>query len=167
MRTPLPHGRIKPLPQLLAGEQLHVLVDGFHFADMNFSVRLAEQPGATSLFAGTEEESLMEGGPWLLAVQRQSYALCRQLIALERSRAAVSWIYAAFDTAALAAHLQARLNLRLPDGRSALLRFWDPRVLATLARRLDEAQRIAFFHSIRQWHFVVDGRPVHIGRDHA
>lgn len=166
MRTSLPYGRIKPLPPPLAGEHLHVLVDGFQYAEMNFSVRLAEQPYASSLFAGTEEESLMDDGPWLLAVERQSYAFCRQLIALERSRPAVSWIYAAFDTAVLAAQLQARLNMRLPDGRSALVRFWDPRVLGILARRLDEAQRMDFFHAIREWHFLLDGRPVHIGRDH-
>ena len=37
--------------------------------------------------------------------------------------------------------LQLRLDVNLPDGRSALLRFWDPRVLVNLARTLDGAQR--------------------------
>lgn len=159
-------GRIKALPEPLPGEHLYVLVDGFQYGEMNLPARLDEQPGAQGLFAGTEEESLMEGGPWLLAVQSQSEALCRDLLALEQCKPAVSWIYAALGIAELAAHLKARLDLRLPDGRSALVRFWDPRALAALAQRLDEAQRMFFFDSLREWHFLLDGRPVHIGRDH-
>ncbi|WP_299540851.1 DUF4123 domain-containing protein [uncultured Herbaspirillum sp.] len=166
MSASLLHGRIKALPKPLPGEHLHVLVDGFQYAEMNLPGRLAEQPGAQALFAGTEEESLKEDGPWLLAVQLQSEALCRDLLALEQCKPAVSWIYAALGTAELAAHLKARLDMRLPDGRSALVRFWDPRVLATLAQQLDEAQRLVFFDSLREWHFLLDGRPVHIGRDH-
>jgi hypothetical protein len=160
------HGRVKPLPEPLPGEHLHVLVDGFHYAEMDFAERLADQPGAWGLFGGTEEESLIDSGPWLLAVQWQSEAFCQQLLALESGRPSVSWLYAALGTAELAQQLQARLNFHLPDGRSALVRYWDPRVLATLARRLDEAQRMSFFDSIREWHFLLDGHPVHIGRDH-
>jgi hypothetical protein len=55
----------------------------------------------------------------------------------------------------------------LPDGRSALLRFWDPRVLVNLARTLDGAQREEFFGHIHEWHLLDAGRRMWIGRQHA
>ena len=60
--------------------------------------------------------------------------------------------------------MQLRLDLRLPDGREALLRFWDPRVLVGLMQVLDEAQRLDFFAHIEEWHLLQDGRRAWIGR---
>jgi len=44
----------------------------------------------------------------------------------------VTWLIAEADLRGLAHLLQLRLDVRLPDGRIALLRFWEPRVLANL-----------------------------------
>ncbi len=60
--------------------------------------------------------------------------------------------------------MQLRLNTRLPDGRTALLRFWDPRVLVSLAQLLDEVQRVEFFAHIEEWHLLDNGKRAWIGR---
>jgi hypothetical protein len=43
-----------------------------------------------------------------------------------------------FSLTELAAHLQKNMNIGLPDGRTALLRFQDPRVQVRLATMLND-----------------------------
>lgn len=44
----------------------------------------------------------------------------------------------------------------LPDGRLALVRFWDTRVLANLAHVLDPVQRRELFGHVFEWHLLLD-----------
>ena len=57
--------------------------------------------------------------------------------------------------------------MQLPDGRVALLRFWDPRVLVSLAEVLGPEQSAAFFAHIHEWHLLNNQQRVWIGRQDA
>lgn len=146
--------------------RLYALVDGLQY-EQRSGHPLQVAPGARPLFAGTPDAALAGAGPWLLDAELAPQELIAAVAALEAKAPAVSWIIAVADLEGLAALLQLRLDVRLPDGRSALLRFWDPRALAAIARELDERQRGEFFEPIVEWHLLVDGRRTHIGRHHA
>ncbi|SPK71036.1 conserved protein of unknown function [Cupriavidus taiwanensis] len=60
-----------------------------------------------------------------------------------------------------------RLDIKLPDGRTALLRFWDPRVLAALFQLMAGGQRTEFFRHIHEWHLLDKGIRFWIGRQDA
>jgi hypothetical protein len=49
-----------------------------------------------------------------------------ELGALERALPSLSWLMTTMDLDGLAQVLQLKLNAALPDGRQALLRFYDP-----------------------------------------
>lgn len=85
-------------------------------------------------------------------------------MALQSRAPFVSWLFTEVPLHGLAQLLQLRLDVRMPDGNTALLRFYDPRVLKGLALTLTPAQREEFFGHIHEWHFVVDGQALRIGR---
>ena len=58
--------------------------------------------------------------------------------------------------------LQSKLNSRLPDGKVALLRFWDPRVFVPLFNALDTAGRQAYFGDVTEWHGLKNGKRFHV-----
>jgi hypothetical protein len=119
------------------------------------------------LFADTPDAALCHAGPWLVDAARVEAPFVDELTTLEREVPSLTWLISSQDLDGLAQLLQLRLDVRLPDGRSALLRFWDPRVLANLAQTLDGVQREEFFGHIHEWHLLHEGRRVWIGRQHA
>jgi hypothetical protein len=54
--------------------------------------------------------------------------------------------------------MQANLKAQLPDGRQALLRIQDPRVLHGLLAVLSAAQRQQFCGPVLEWHVLLDGQ---------
>lgn len=146
--------------------RLYALVDGAQY-QTRFHKPLVTADGFFPLFAGTPDAALSHAGPWLIDIADGGESAADDLVALESQLPSVSWLIAPQDLVGLAQLLQLRLDARLPDGRNALLRFWDPRVLAVLARTLDEAQRGEFFNHIHEWHLLLDGRRVMIGRPSA
>lgn len=146
--------------------RLYALVDGLQY-EQRSGQPLQAATGVCPLFTGTPDEALAEAGPWLLDAELAPQDLIAAVSTLEATAPAVSWIIAVADLEGLAALLRLRLDVRLPDGRSALLRFWDPRALAAIARELDERQRGEFFEHIAEWHLLLDGKRTHIGRHHA
>lgn len=155
--------RLADLRQNFAALRLYALVDGVQYQEHR-GVRLASQAGYRSLFAGTPDEALAHAGPWLVDTATAGEEQTDDLAQLEREAPAVTWLIAPQDIGGLAQLLQLRLDTRLPDGRTALLRFWDPRVLVSLAQLLDEAQRGEFFAYIEEWHLLHNGKRVWIGR---
>ena len=146
--------------------RLYALVDGVQY-QARFHKPLVAADGFFPLFAGTSDAALSHAGPWLVDIAASGEDVADDLVALERELPSLSWLIASQDLIGLAQLLQLRLEARLPDGRNALLRFWDPRVLAVLARTLDEDQRGGFFNYIHEWHLLLDGRRVMIGRPNA
>lgn len=158
--------RLSALREKLPALQLYALVDGVQY-QTHYDEPLVAASGLIALFAGTPDAALAHAGPWLIAVEQAPDHLTAQLVELEHASPAVTWLIAPQDLTGLAQLLQLKLDIRLPDGRTALLRFWDPRVLASLAKTLDAKQRELFFAHIHEWHLLQEGRRVWIGRHHA
>ncbi|EJN01737.1 DUF4123 domain-containing protein [Herbaspirillum sp. YR522] len=146
---------------------LHALVDGLQYQEHVTGETLGAQPGALALLHGTADGALADAGPWLIDPKTASAGLVKQIEQLEFAAHAVTWIITPLDIESLGAALRQRLDVHLPDGRTAMLRFWDPRVLATIAQDMDDDQRRQFFGDIVEWHLLLNGRRVHIGRHHA
>jgi hypothetical protein len=147
--------------------RLYALIDGLIFTE-RFGQPLAPVGAqCCSLFEGSGDAALAHAGPWLLDTAQMPAEKLADLAQLERDMPALSWLIAAQTVEGLAQLLSLRLDTHLPDGRAALLRFWDPRVLVSLAEVLDDTQRQEFFAHIDEWHMLHKGRRVWIGRQHA
>jgi hypothetical protein len=155
------------LLQTQPGLRLYALVDGVQYT-MHFETPLAPlAERRRSLFEGTPDAPLADAGPWLLDAGRIDPTHLAELVELERTAPAVTWLISPMDLEGLARLLSQRLDTRLPDGRTALVRFWDPRVLVNLAEVLDGHQREEFFANIHEWHMLHNGQRTWIGRHHA
>lgn len=155
--------RLAQLHQSTDALRLYALVDGVQYRE-----RLGEpctaREGCYSLFADTPDAALAHAGPWLIDAAQAEGALVDALITLEQAAPAVTWLIATQTLEGLAQLLQLNLDVALPDGRTALVRFWDPRVLATLAEVLEPGQRETFFGHIHEWHLLHRGQRTKIGR---
>lgn len=158
--------RWEQLREAMPALRLYALVDGVQY-QTELCKRFNERDGLFPLFSGTQDAALANAGPWLVDVACIDDAMVAELAKLERNAPSVTWLITPQDLEGLGQLLQLRLDVKLPDGRSALLRFWDPRVLSSLARALDGAQREEFFGHIHEWHLLNEGRRVWIGRQHA
>lgn len=157
--------RLARLHESMPELRLYALVDGLQF-EQKQGERLSDAYGRRGLFAGTPDAPLIHAGPWLMDAELVS-ELLPVLGELEQQAPAVTWLIAPQDLDGLAMLLQLRLDMRLPDGRTALLRFWDPRVLAGITEIMTEDQRAEFFAHIHEWHLLHNGKRVWIGRHHA
>lgn len=147
--------------------RLYALVDGLQYTK-HFGVQLAPLAGQRcALFDGTPDAPLAHAGPWLVDAQRSDPLQMEELIALEQAAPSVTWLMSSLGLGELARLLSQRLDTRLPDGRTALVRFYDPRVLVSLAEVLDGHQREEFFAHIHEWHLLHNGQRAWIGRNHA
>lgn len=155
--------RWEQLHETMPALRLYALVDGVQYRTQ-LCKRIEPGHGLFPLFAGTADAALAYAGPWLVDAALVGEAMVAELTTLEREAPSLTWLIAPQDLDGLGQLLQLRLDVALPDGRSALLRFWDPRVLANLARTLDGAQREEFFGHIHEWHLLHEGQRVWIGR---
>ena len=146
--------------------RLFGLVDGLQYETLR-GERLDHRHGFASLFHGTPDAALAHAGPWLVDAEAAGDAVTADLARLERELPSVTWLISEADLYGLTQVLQRQLDARLPDGRIALVRFWDPRVLAGLATVLTPKQRETFFAHIYEWHLLHNGERVHIGRARA
>jgi hypothetical protein len=145
---------------------LYALVDGFQY-EQHMGQRILYQQGINRpILHGTEDEPLAHAGPWLVDVAR-AVGQVSQLQALEQALPSVSWLITSIDIEGLSQLLQLRLEAELPDGRKALLRFYDPRVLGNLYHTMGAGQRAEFFHLVDEWHFIYNGQRVATGRTDA
>lgn len=146
--------------------RLYGLVDGVQYETYR-GERLQDRPGLAALFHGTPDGALAHAGPWLVDTEEVGQAFTADLARLEREAPSVTWLLSDADLAGLAQLLQLQIDARLPDGRIAMVRFWDPRVLVDLVGVLTMQQRESFFAHIHEWHLLLGGRRFHIGRTHA
>jgi hypothetical protein len=154
--------RFQVLQQADAALWLYALVDGYQY-EQHTGQRLEHQRGINRpIFLGTEDEPLAHAGPWLIDVIKAPDQL-QPLLELEHALPSVSWLISAIDLEGMSQLLQLKLDAQLPDGRKALLRFYDPRVLSNLMQTMNSEQRAEFVHLIDEWHFIHDGRRVYMG----
>ena len=158
--------RLKQLQQHHSALCLYALVDGVQY-ETHRQTRMTQDGTRYPLFTGTPDAALAHAGPWLVDVAGAAPSFLEDVAALEQETPSVTWLFAVQDLGGLAQLLQLHLETRLPDGRAALLRFWDPRVLVKLAQILEPAQREAMFGHIHEWHLLLDGKRAIIGRRDA
>ncbi|APF85643.1 DUF4123 domain-containing protein [Ralstonia solanacearum] len=158
--------RLAALRTRMPALRLYALVDGAQY-QQQVGAPILPRHYTASLFEGTADAPLAHAGPWLVDVQQVDSEVLSDLERMEARAPAVSWLIAQSDLPGLAQLLQRQLDIRLPDGRTALLRFWDPRVLVRLVQVLEAGQLQAFFADIEEWHMLRDGERVWIGRNHA
>lgn len=158
--------RLAQLRQETDALRLYALIDGAQYQTQR-GERLVSKPGFYSLFEGTQDAALAHAGPWLVDVEHLDETFLTDIAALEQEAPAVSWMIASQSLQGLAQLLQLNLDTRMPDGRTALLRFWDPRVLVSLSEVLSSEQRQTFFGHFHEWHLLHKGKRAWIGRPHA
>lgn len=145
---------------------LYALVDGLQYEQCH-AAPLAGDAGKIALFEGTDDAPLANAGPWLVEVEQSSQTAITALNELEQASPGVSWLISPQPLQALAQHLRERIDIRMPDGRIALFRYWDPRVMVGLASLMSPLQRQDFFMDIEEWHLLDHGHRRYIGRHHA
>ncbi|MFM0059911.1 DUF4123 domain-containing protein [Paraburkholderia phytofirmans] len=140
----------------------YALVDGLQY-EQHFGRSLRRRGGTVhSLFAGTEDEPLASAGPWLVDIAQPDADVVASLDELETARPGVMWLFSTQDIESLVRTLQRKLNSKLPNGKIALLRFWDPRVFVPLFNALDTERRRAYFGDVDEWHGLADGKRFHV-----
>lgn len=157
--------RLSRLKEHYSELELYALVDGLQY-EQEHEERLQPGYAVRSLFANTPDEPLQHAGPWLIAIE-QAQNLIPKIAILENNKPAVTWLISSAGFEGLAMLLQLRLDTQLADGTKALLRYWDPRVLAGLVGIMTPEQREDFFSHIHEWHLMHQGQRVWIGRHHA
>ncbi|HEF5783824.1 hypothetical protein WK80_14265 [Burkholderia multivorans] len=144
--------------QLTMQVHLYALVDGLLFADAAGGSSPRRSHAAAALFDGTPDASLAEAGPWLFDWERASGSVRHSLSAMAGGSTGVSWLISAYPIESLADELRHRLDVRLPDGRTALLRFYDARIMADMASLMELTQRMQFFVPTFDWLVEVNGK---------
>ncbi|WP_175771234.1 DUF4123 domain-containing protein [Burkholderia ambifaria] len=144
--------------QLTMQVHLYALVDGLLYADAANGSPPQRSQSAAALFDNTTDASLADAGPWLVDYERASGNTRRTLSAMASSSTGVSWLISAYPIESLADELRNRLDVRLPDGRTALLRFYDARIMADVASLMEFTQRMQFFVSTFDWLVEVNGK---------
>ncbi|MFC7519734.1 DUF4123 domain-containing protein [Xanthomonas populi] len=131
----------------------YVLVDCAVRRDAANTLRFyAEDLPHRSLFLGRPEQAHADAGPWLVQVDTTT-TLHGWLNALDGTCVpCVSYLASPLAFEPVFAHLQSMLAMALPDGSSALLRFYDPRVMQRLRHVLSAAQLDGLTSPFTEWH---------------
>ncbi|KVT58002.1 DUF4123 domain-containing protein [Burkholderia ubonensis] len=144
--------------QLTMQVHLYALVDGLLYADAADASPLQRSQSAVALFDGTPDASLADAGPWLIDYERAAGTIRQTLSIMASGSTGVSWLISAYPIESLADELRNRLDVRLPDGRTALLRFYDARIMAGMASLMEFTQRLQFFVATFDWLVEVNGK---------
>ncbi|OLF53365.1 hypothetical protein BTN82_17710 [Pseudomonas chlororaphis] len=135
--------------------RFYVLVDGARY--LTLENRLDAAGAAVQvewLLAGTELDEISRAGPALVAFVGESDAatqLLDWLIERDQKSPLVSWLWSERSYEALSNHLRSHLFTRLPDGRRALFRYYNPVVRRGLESVLDNEQRMALMLPLDRW----------------
>ncbi|OSN08930.1 hypothetical protein AU512_12975 [Lonsdalea iberica] len=134
----------------------YALVCGLQY-ERFFQQEMTYQKGVCHpLFRHFPDSQIAWAGPWVIQLER-SASLHEKCNELEKNSPAVSWINSYEDLDTLTEHLSSQLNITLEDGNSALLRFYDPRVLIRLKDILTSEQHHTLLTGIVDWVFYWDG----------
>lgn len=158
--------RLNLLREEIPSLRLYALVDGAKF-EMKREARINRKPGFYSLFEGTPDSALAHAGPWLVDAEIAEDAFVEDLAKLELETGTITWLIAPQSLEGLGQLFQLSLDTKMPDGRTVLLRFWDPRVLASLSEILSAEQWQTSFGYVHEWHLLDKGKRALIRGPHV
>ncbi|AIO67030.1 DUF4123 domain-containing protein [Burkholderia oklahomensis] len=144
--------------QITLPARLFTVVDALLFAEASDAPPLRRANYSIALFDGTPDASLADHGPWLIDYAHAPGPIRRVLAELAAGPIGVSWLISAYQFDRLAAELREHLDVRLPNGHTALFRFYDARIMPDIARVMSAPQRTQFFVATYDWLVEIDGR---------
>lgn len=147
--------------------RLYGLVDGLLYADVAADRTLFRSTSCVALFDRTPDEALANAGPWLLDCSTDRDSHMASLRRLGDGTMGCIWIVSGYAIDDLAAALRERLNVRLPSGSTALLRYYDARITEDIVALLTPAQRAALFAPAQDWLVQRNGHLIRIHQNHA
>jgi hypothetical protein len=139
------------------GGHVFALVDGLQYQQHTGQQLTPEDDMTVSLFAGTKDIALAHAGPWLVDPKAARDRLA-DLGELEQARPGVIWLITSEPIERLAEKLRPHLNISMPNRRSALLRFWDPRVLHALDAVCQDKAGRELFRTAQAWQYLHEGQ---------
>jgi len=147
--------------------RLYGLVDELLYRDHAGGSPLSRSSSRIALFDGTPDEALAHAGPWLLDCSADHDSYLPALHRMGNSATGCIWIVSAYAPEDLAAALRARLNVRMPSGAIALLRYYDARITSDIIALLTPVQLAAFFAPVLDWLIQRDGILTRIYQSHG
>ncbi|MGJ0577246.1 DUF4123 domain-containing protein [Xenorhabdus bovienii] len=133
----------------------YVLVDGLQYERL-FDEELTYIAGLNNpLFRKHPDAAIAFAGPWLFDIT-QATVWAEKFLKLEKTFPAVSWLYTTQSLDALTRHFEPYLNVQLESGETALLRFYDPRILHQIPDIFSQEQLTAFIKDIDEWGYLFD-----------
>lgn len=148
-RRNAPSGGIDLLACLRGQKDLVALVDGAR--DRSISLRLLEyKDQCQSLYEGPRGDALAMYGPYLVKFGNES-PLLESLVADGWGKAWGVYLTTAAPITEVRAHFRRFLEVRLPNGREAYFRFYDPRVLRLYLPTCTEEERKRFFGPVQRF----------------
>ncbi|WP_337167732.1 DUF4123 domain-containing protein [Xenorhabdus bovienii] len=135
--------------------KFYALVDGLQY-ERHFDKELTYLGDMNNpLFRQFPDAEIAFAGPWLFDMSRVS-EWEEKFLRLESAVPAVSWLYSTLSLDKLTRHLESYLNVRLKTGETALLRFYDPRVLHQISTIFTPEQLTEFTKNIEEWRYQLD-----------
>lgn len=142
--------------------KLYALVDALLYARASNDSPLERSAACVALFDQTPDASLADAGPWLVDLNAAPAAMEHTLRRLAGGAEGVSWLISAYPLPSLSQELRDRLDVRIPGGRTALLRFYDARIIGDIASMLSFTQRMEFFVPTFDWLAEINGELIRV-----
>ncbi|HHR6129400.1 TPA: DUF4123 domain-containing protein [Providencia alcalifaciens] len=135
----------------------YCLICGLQY-ERYFDKEIQHHYGAASpLFKQSSEAEIAWAGPWLIDVTHR-HDLLADLMQLESKSPALSWLVSDLSLNKLASHFSDLLNVSLPDNKTALFRFYDPRVMHNMPQVLTLEQFNEITMPLIAWYYHFEGQ---------
>ena len=112
------------------------------------------------LFEGQPEAAHAHAAPWLieLPVSGIQQPVDHWLASLEQKVAGLTLLASRVPFEPLFVHLQQQLDIALPDGSLALMRFYDPRAWLRYCQVLSVPQQLELLGPVLEWQVTLQGQ---------
>lgn len=131
---------------------LYALVDGLQF-ERHFGYEIEAEKDVSYPFFDTYPDSKIAfAGPWLFRLNC-SEENRGKLAELETQYPSVSWLLSPLKPEDLLLRFKDFSTIELPNGKCALFRFYDPRVLKNLSSWLDISDCFRLIQGVKRWGF--------------
>lgn len=137
-------------------ERLYALVDCGAAEKLHQGLDAIAGSFAVGLLHETSDASIAHLGPWLVEHAHLTETGYAKLNRIRPVANIVTWLQSPLDIAKLAAHLRHALEVQVEDGRSALVRFYDPQVLPGYLSLLPASSKAPLLEPISTWWFEGD-----------
>lgn len=129
---------------------LYALVDGLQY-ERHFGYEITAEKGISyPLFDMYPDSKIAFAGPWLLRLNTSVFYR-DALNELDVEYPAVSWLLSPLPPISLIHRFKEFLYLELPNGKCALFRFYDPRVMERLHFWLEDSDCIKLVEDVTKW----------------